>query len=161
EAEALLEAEREFEGDDEVANEAKVIHGASVASAAEKRSIKELIKQIESVVNDPEYIPSKWGRLTEDGLAENGILPGNGEQAVVFTEYADTAEWLTRRLIDAKFTTRMYSGRLAHVERDEVRAAFMRGEYQIIVTTDAGNEGIDLQAAHVLANYDVPFSLVK
>jgi len=37
----------------------------------------------------------------------------------------------------------------------------MRSEYQIIVTTDAGNEGIDLQAAHVLVNYDIPWSLVR
>src|SRR5262249_40887097 len=63
--------------------------------------------------------------------------------------------------VAAGFTARMYSGRLTHRERDESRAAFMRGDYQIIVTTDAGNEGIDLQAAHVLANWDIPFSLVK
>ena len=37
----------------------------------------------------------------------------------------------------------------------------MRGEFQVIVTTDAGNEGIDLQAAHVLVNYDIPWSLVR
>jgi superfamily II DNA/RNA helicase len=37
----------------------------------------------------------------------------------------------------------------------------MRGDFQIIVTTDAGNEGIDLQAAHVLVNYDIPWSLVR
>jgi len=37
----------------------------------------------------------------------------------------------------------------------------MDGAFQIIVTTDAGNEGIDLQAAHVLVNYDIPWSLVK
>ena len=55
----------------------------------------------------------------------------------------------------------MYSGRQSNAERDEVRLAFMRGEFQIIVTTDAGNEGIDLQAAHVLVNYDIPWSLVR
>ena len=37
----------------------------------------------------------------------------------------------------------------------------MRGDFQVIVTTDAGNEGIDLQAAHVLVNYDIPWSLVR
>lgn len=161
EAEAALEAQRQDEGDDEAASEAKVIHGSSVASAAERKAIKELLAQIDAVLNDPDYRPSKWDRLIDDCLAANGVMPGNGEQAVVFTEYADTAEWLSQRLSDARFTTRMYSGRLDNAERDRVRADFMRGEYQIIVTTDAGNEGIDLQAAHVLANYDVPFSLVK
>lgn len=161
ETEAALEAERQDEGDEEAANEAKVIHGSSVASGAERKAIKELLTQIDSVLADPDYKPSKWDRLIDDCLSGNGIRPGNGEQAVVFTEYADTAEWLTQRLTDEGFSTRMYSGRLMTAERDRVRAEFMRGEYQIIVTTDAGNEGIDLQAAHVLANYDVPFSLVK
>jgi hypothetical protein len=55
----------------------------------------------------------------------------------------------------------LYSGKLRTADRDEVRAAFMRGDYQVIVTTDAGNEGIDLQAAHVLVNYDIPWSLVR
>ena len=161
EAEAAAEVDKLGDGDEEAVNEAKVIHGASVASAAERKAIKELIAQIDAVLADPDYMPSKWHRLIDDCLAANGILPGNREQAVVFTEYADTAEWLTQRLNDARFTTRMYSGRLNNAERDQVRADFMRGDYQIIVTTDAGNEGIDLQAAHVLANYDVPFSLVK
>lgn len=161
ETEAVLEAERDFQDDETAAEEAKVIHAASTASKAERAAIKELIKQVDQSLNDPDYTPSKWHRLIDDCLIVNGISSGNGEQAVVFTEYADTAEWLTKRLVAAGYTTRMYSGRLANVERDEVRAAFMRGDYQIIVTTDAGNEGIDLQAAHVLANWDVPFSLVK
>jgi hypothetical protein len=54
----------------------------------------------------------------------------------------------------------MYSGRQTHDVRDEVRAGFMGGEFQILVSTDAGNEGIDLQAAHVLVNWDIPWSLV-
>jgi Helicase conserved C-terminal domain/Domain of unknown function (DUF3883) len=91
----------------------------------------------------------------------HGIVPGGNQQAVVFTEYADTAEWITARLISEGYTARMYSGRQLHTERDEIRAAFMRGEFQVIVTTDAGNEGIDLQAAHVLVNYDIPWSLVR
>ena len=161
EAEASLEADRDFEGDDAAIDEAKVIHAASTATRAERTEIKALITQVEQTLNSPDYTPSKWDRLLDECFGVNGILPGNGEQAVVFTEYADTAEWLTRRLADGGFTTRMYSGRLKNVERDEARAAFMRGEYQIIVTTDAGNEGIDLQAAHVLANWDIPFSLVK
>jgi SNF2 family DNA or RNA helicase len=37
----------------------------------------------------------------------------------------------------------------------------MRREFEIFVSTDAGNEGIDLQSAHVLANFDCPWSLVR
>jgi hypothetical protein len=104
---------------------------------------------------------SKWDPLVLTCLGRNGIEPGNGVQAVVFTEYADTADWLVRRLTDAKFTARRYSGRDNHHVRDDTRDAFARRDFQILVSTDAGNEGIDLQTAHVLVNYDIPWSLVR
>jgi hypothetical protein len=80
---------------------------------------------------------------------------------VVFTEYADTADWLVERLVAHGFTARRYSGRDPHPVRDEVRDAFARGSFQVLVSTDAGNEGIDLQTAHVLVNWDIPWSLVR
>jgi superfamily II DNA or RNA helicase len=161
EAEAAMKADEDHQGDEAEADEAKVIHAGSTASRAERTAIRTLIAQISKTISDPAWQPSKWKRLVENCLGENGINPGTNEQAVIFTEYADTAEWLTQRLRPAGYTARMYSGRQNNPERDEVRLAFMRSEFQIIVTTDAGNEGIDLQAAHVLINYDIPWSLVR
>ena len=79
----------------------------------------------------------------------------------MFTEYADTADWLVRALTAGGFTARRYSGRDLHPVRDAVRDGFARGDFQILVSTDAGNEGIDLQTAHVLVNWDIPWSLVR
>lgn len=148
-------------GEDETArDEAKVVAAESKSARAERKAIKELLTQIRGVLAG-DYEPSKWEHLIDTCFNKNGILPGNGQQAVIFTEYADSAEWITKRLADEGFTAQMYSGRQPNVVRDEVRAAFMRGEFQVIVSTDAGNEGIDLQSAHVLANYDIPWSLVR
>lgn len=161
EAEAALIADREDQGDDSEVDEAKVVHAASTASRAERAAIKALVGRIDATVNDPGWQPSKWKRLTDDCLGQHGILPGDAEQAVIFTEYADSAGWMAQRLRAHGYTARLYSGRQSKPDRDEVRKAFMRGEFQVIVTTDAGNEGIDLQAAHVLVNYDIPWSLVR
>ncbi len=62
-----------------------------------------------------------WSRTAS---GSNGIQPGNGEQAVVFTEYADTADWLVGQARDRGFTARRYSGRDPHPVRDDVRDAF-------------------------------------
>ena len=80
---------------------------------------------------------------------------------VVFTEYADTADWLLDKFREAGFSAKRYSGRDSHAERDAIRAEFAAGEFQVIVSTDAGNEGIDLQTAAVLVNWDIPWSLVR
>ena len=140
--------------------EDKVIHADSVAARAERKAIGELVAAVNQTLAGA-YVPSKWNQLLSVVLHGNGIEPGNGEQAVIFTEYADSATWIEQRLLADGYTARVYSGRLNNTERDQVREAFMRREYQIIVSTDAGNEGIDLQSAHVLANYDIPWSLVR
>ena len=142
-------------------DEARVTHEASRDARAERRALAELLGRLEPLLVDPSQDPSKWAPLIEDCLAINGIRPGNREQAVVFTEYADTADWIVARLHDFGFTARRYSGRDQPQVRDQVRADFMAGRFQVIVSTDAGNEGIDLQSAHVLTNYDIPWSLVR
>jgi len=150
------------DGDDpSKADEAMVIFESSRAAKRERKEISGMLARLQPLVSDPELAVSKWDPLILTCLGANGIKPGNGEQAVVFTEYADTADWLVGVLNAGGFTARRYSGRDQHAVRDKVREAFARGDFQLLVSTDAGNEGIDLQTAHVLVNWDIPWSLVR
>jgi SNF2 family DNA or RNA helicase len=143
------------------ADEARVIHEGSKSAKAERKEIDGLLKRLLPLVSDLDLPVSKWDPLALTCLGRNGVKPGNGEQGVVFTEYADTADWLVQKLLHAGYTSRRYSGRDNHHVRDDTRDAFARRDFQILVSTDAGNEGIDLQTAHVLVNYDIPWSLVR
>ena len=148
--------------DDEAsADEARVIVEGSQASREERKAVKEMLRRLDRDAADPALAVSKWPRLLDDCLAPNGIAPGGGRQLVVFTEFADTADWLVRRFEAAGFTARRYWGRDSHTVRDEIRAGFAAGQFQVLVSTDAGNEGIDLQTAQVLVNWDIPWSLVR
>ncbi len=138
----------------------RVVHEASKDRRGERKAIDEILVRLTAQLNGDDAGGSKWPKLVDECLTPNGIAPGNAEQLVVFTEYADTADWLVGRFERAGYTARRYSGRDKHSVRDEVRATFMAGEFQVIVSTDAGNEGIDLQSAHVLVNWDIPWSLV-
>ena len=80
EAEAALQADREHEGDESEADEAKVVHAGSTASRAERSAIKTLIDQISASVKNPTWQPSKWKRLVDSCLAKNGITPGNSNR---------------------------------------------------------------------------------
>ena len=159
----------EFSGDDDDddddANEEQVVAAASVDAKAEKQAIGEMLAELEPMLAPDrlaldELNVSKWEPMIER-LAENGISPGSGEQLVVFTEYADTADWLIRAFTDTGFSAERYSGADNHVERAEIQKRFMDGRFEVIVSTDAGNEGIDLQVANVLVNWDIPWSLVR
>jgi superfamily II DNA or RNA helicase len=159
-AAAALDADPD--GDDPAkADEARVIFESSKAAKQERKEINGVLARLQPLLNGPNLAVSKWDPLVLTSLGANGIKPGNGEQGVVFTEYADTADWLVRVLNAGGFSARRYSGRDQHSVRDDVRDAFARGDFQILVSTDAGNEGIDLQTAHVLVNWDIPWSLVR
>lgn len=146
-------------------SEELVVGARSLDAKAEKASIAELLAQLDPLLNSERPIlqnldVSKWEPMV-DRLTKNGISPGSGKQLVVFTEYGDTAKWLVRLFEEADFTARSYSGDDDHQERAEIQANFMSGKFEVIVSTDAGNEGIDLQAANVLVNWDIPWSLVR
>jgi superfamily II DNA or RNA helicase len=158
--EAAAEADPENE-DQATQDEARIVHADSQSPRMEKSAVEDLLARITKVLNEPGYTPSKWQVLVEQCLFANGINPGGGNQAVIFTEYADSAEWIAKRLAASGYPSRTYSGRQSQAERDEIRAAFMDRDFQVIVSTDAGNEGIDLQVAHVLINFDIPWSLVR
>lgn len=103
--------------------------------------------------------PSKWERVL-DVCARHDIRPGAG-QLLVFTEFTDTANWLRGLFTEAGFTTEVLSGKTLQRRRDELQHGFLAGAYQVLVSTDAGGEGIDLQSAHVMVDWDIPWSLVR
>jgi hypothetical protein len=103
--------------------------------------------------------PAKW-ELVLDVCARHNISPAGG-QLLVFTEFTDTAIWLRRLFSDAGFSTELLNGDTPLQRRDELQRGFLAGEYQVLVSTDAGGEGIDLQSAHVMIDWDVPWSLVR
>lgn len=149
-----------FEEDPDERELIEISHLESRAAREERKQIEELLGRIDAEVGNPEAKVSKWPKLIDEVMKSNGIVPGGDEQLVVFTEYADTAHWLRERLSAAGYSAEMYSGRQSHAAREAIRARFIAGDFQIIVSTDAGNEGIDLQSARVLVNWDIPWSLV-
>ena len=156
----------DFDEDDDN-RETRVVEAGSLNAKAERKAIDEFLAELRPLVGSEETPKplkgsevSKWDPVMRR-LKAHGINPGAGRQLVVFTEYADTAEWLVAMFREQKFTAKQYSGSQNHSERAAIQKEFMAGRFEVIVSTDAGNEGIDLQAAHVLVNWDIPWSLVR
>jgi superfamily II DNA or RNA helicase len=87
------------------------------------------------------------------------------ERVVVFTEYADTLEWIVGVLRQKGYADRLriIQGSTPVEEREDIRARFAANPadeaVRVLVATDAAGEGIDLQTyCHRLVNFDVPFN---
>lgn len=149
--------------DDETQNglEDRVNAVASTDTSAELGVITTLRSRISALLRDPSFIPAKWRQVSQEVLPQHGIAPGRHEQLLIFTEFADTATWLVRVFSGQGFTVRRYAGDVSRDERERIQADFQDKKFDVLISTDAGNEGIDLQSAHVLVNWDIPWSIVR
>ena len=84
------------------------------------------------------------------------------QKLVIFTEHRDTLIYLQRRI--TTFQGRAESVALIHggmgrEDRLKAQEAFRHDpEVQVLLATDAASEGINLQRAHLMVNYDLPWN---
>lgn len=81
-------------------------------------------------------------------------------QVVVFTYYADTLDYIFNEIINdrtfEKIRIEKISGRVvSEKKRTEIIDQFMEGEIDILMSTDVLSEGMNLQRARFLINYDL------
>jgi superfamily II DNA or RNA helicase len=106
----------------------------------------------------------KWEELA--GLLQNNAemfdAQGHRLKLVIFTEHRDTLNYLverTRTLLGRAEAVVTIHGGMSREERRAAQEAFTQDkETQILVATDAAGEGINLQRAHLMVNYDLPWN---
>ncbi len=81
-------------------------------------------------------------------------------KALVFTEFVSTQEMLHRFLTERGFSVVCLNGSMDMDERKRVQEAFAR-DVRILISTDAGGEGLNLQFCHVVINYDIPWNPMR
>ena len=79
---------------------------------------------------------------------------------LVFTEFLATQEMLRDFLSGRGFAVECLNGTMDMEERARVQRAFAE-DARILVSTDAGGEGLNLQFCHVVINYDIPWNPMK
>ncbi|MHB0871088.1 MAG: helicase-related protein, partial [Chloroflexota bacterium] len=79
---------------------------------------------------------------------------------LIFTEFVPTQEMLREFLERRGFAVACLNGSMDLEERQRAQEAFAGGA-QILVSTDAGGEGLNLQFCHVVVNYDIPWNPMR
>jgi len=81
-------------------------------------------------------------------------------KALVFTEFVPTQEMLRRFLTERGFSVVCLNGSMDMEERKRVQEALAK-DVRILISTDAGGEGLNLQFCHVVINYDIPWNPMR
>lgn len=97
---------------------------------------------------------------------EGGLVPvftpSPHQKLVVFTEHRDTLNYLHERigaLLGRPESVVVIHGGMGREDRMKSQEAFKHDpEVQVLIATDAAGEGINLQRAHLMVNYDLPWN---
>ncbi len=107
------------------------------------------------------------GRVAESSTPYGGDpipkpVPSPRQKLVIFTEHRDTLNYLAERistLLGRGQAVVTIHGGLGREERRKAQEAFLHDpEVQVLAATDAAGEGINLQRAHLMVNYDLPWN---
>jgi superfamily II DNA or RNA helicase len=88
--------------------------------------------------------------------------PSPHQKLVLFTEHRDTLNYLETRittLLGRKDAVVIIHGGMGREDRMKAQESFKHDlEVQVLLATDAAGEGINLQRAHLMVNYDLPWN---
>ncbi|WP_289020046.1 helicase-related protein [Desulfobacter postgatei] len=169
------------------ATEAEILDQATAARSLKELGAEiETLKEIESLALAVRHsgTDTKWRQLasllneiftpnlTDAGISEEvkpygaGPIPPHKasvhQKLVIFTEHKDTLNYLDTRistLLGRKTAVVAIHGGIGREERLKVQEAFRHDpEVQVLLATDAAGEGINLQRAHLMINYDLPWN---
>jgi superfamily II DNA or RNA helicase len=153
-------------------SEAEELEEALVDDASAARTIAELETEIATLSRLEELArrlraagtDRKWAELS--GLvserAEMRQADGSRHKLIVFSEHRDTLNYLTERLrtlLGRPEAVVAIHGGVPREQRRYIQERFTQdADCVVLVATDAAGEGINLQQAHLLVNYDLPWN---
>lgn len=142
----------------------------SVSAAQSARELEAEIASLSSLEEEAKKLvysglDSKWAALSDllqDKAEIFSSRNGHQEKLIIFTEHRDTLNYLQRKisnLIGNTDSVAIIAGGMSRSERRLAEERFKQEEQvYILLATDAAGEGINLQRAHLMINYDLPWN---
>jgi superfamily II DNA or RNA helicase/uncharacterized OB-fold protein len=164
--------DEDFDVDELPDSELEELEEELVDQASAARTIAELQAEIDTLSSLIELasevlssgVDRKWEELSNllQHAPEMFDHHGNRRKLIVFTEHRDTLNYLQRRLQRllgrAEAVVAIHGG-MGREERRKAQEAFTQDkDVLVLVGTDAAGEGINLQRAHLVVNYDLPWN---
>ena len=136
----------------------------------------EFFADLESDIQLLKDLKKVWDEVGEDNdpkldgfitLLSDSLERDSGRKIVVFSQFADTVEYLGKKLKEEGLPVFVYTSKIASPANKEViKLNFDAGipqqnqkdDYQILIATDAISEGYNLHRAGTIYNYDIPYN---
>ena len=163
--------EDEAEIEDAPGDEAEAAEEAILDRATAARTIAELAAEIatldrleaQAAALRRSGTDTKWTQL--NGILDHPLMTdgdGNRRKLIVFTEPRDTLSYLAERIhtrLGRPEAVAVIHGGVGREERRKAVETFTHDkDVLVLIANDAAGEGINLQRAHLMVNYDLPWN---
>ncbi|PHK22242.1 RNA helicase, partial [Nostoc linckia z15] len=157
---------------DQFSDKQEQVENEFVDRATTARTIQELEAEINTLKHLEELAltvkrsgtDKKWEQLSNI-LTENEWMfddARNRRKLVIFTEHRDTLNYLAlkiRTLLGSQNAVVTIQGGMNREDRKKAQEQFTQDvNVSVLIATDAAGEGINLQRAHLMVNYDLPWN---
>ncbi|WP_234539274.1 DEAD/DEAH box helicase [Streptomyces shenzhenensis] len=161
-----------FDHDDFDAQEIEEIEEELLDAATAARTVDELdaeLVELRALVRTAQRVREtgtdrKWTELSAL-LRDHALVTdaeGHPRKLIVFTEHRDTLRYLQAKigsLLGRPGAVKAIHGGVRRPERRQITEEFTKNrDVRILLATDAAGEGLNLQAAHLMINYDLPWN---
>ncbi|RMI45421.1 DUF3883 domain-containing protein [Streptomyces triticirhizae] len=147
--------------------EEEVLDAATAARTAAELSLE--IDQLGNLIELASHVQfsgadRKWTELRSLLQDHHEIRDrdGNPRKIIIFTEHRDTLSYLVgriRSLLGQHEAVQMIHGGIRRDERRRIQELFTQErDVRVLIATDAAGEGLNLQRAHLMVNYDLPWN---
>jgi SNF2 family DNA or RNA helicase len=88
------------------------------------------------------------------------LIKGISDKVLIFTEYLPTQAYITQRLENENFKVCIFNGQMNINEKERAQQCF-KNDHQVMVCTESGGEGLNLQHCNIIVNYDLPWNPMR
>ena len=164
---ANLEESDEASAEEQETAEEDISSQVTAAQTIEELQLEiQILKQLEvrALGVRRSGVDRKWEELSRilQDTPEMFDADGNRRKLIIFTEHRDTLAYLRERigtLLGQPEAIVIMQGGMGRDQRRAAQEAFTQDKgVQILIATDAAGEGINLQRAHLMVNYDLPWN---
>ena len=143
--------------------ELNIEDGSEEALEAVSLDMEEEIAELEEIIAIAkqagfQYPDVKVEKLTD--TLDSILNEDRNQKVIIFTEFVATQSYLRDLLVNKGFVVTTLNGSMTVEERDAALHEF-REQSNIFISTDAGGEGLNLQFANIIINYDLPWNPMK
>lgn len=149
----------------EAAEEAVLDRATAARTIPELETEIEILRQLEAQARGLclSGVDAKWNQLNR--ILDHPLMieeVGNRRKLIIFTEARDTLDYLAERIrtrLGRHEAVVVIHGGVGREDRRKAVASFTHDKGVVVmVANDAAGEGINLQRAHLMVNYDLPWN---